>query len=84
MMLSLITRTLRISALTSLVLDAYRGDLRPSGESQLSRRIDEKGGMKLIENSDSALSELAGLETGSTLKVRQGTFKVIYSMLTIY
>ncbi len=57
-----------MSELTSLVLDVYRREWTPSSEQQLARRVKDKGGVKFVENSDAALSELAGLDSSGTVE----------------
>lgn len=52
----------RLSKITSLLLDAYSKDWRPPKEAELAQKVVEMGGLKMVEKSDSALRELAGLE----------------------
>ncbi|KAI0090196.1 hypothetical protein BDY19DRAFT_887919 [Irpex rosettiformis] len=67
-----------LSELISLVLDVYRREWTPGGEQQLARRVKEKGGAKYVENSDAALSELAGLDSpGSVEKNAKGGHSAI-------
>lgn len=51
--------------MTALVRDIYHREWVPSSEQQLARKVDEKGGVKYVEHSDTALSELSELETSS-------------------
>jgi hypothetical protein len=56
-----------------MVLDVYRREWTPFGEQQLARKVKDKGGVKYVENSDNALSELAGIDDpGSEKKVFAG------------
>lgn len=48
-----------------MIVDVYRREWTPSGEQQLAKKVKEKGGTKLVENSDAVLSELAGLDSGN-------------------
>ena len=60
-----------------MVIDVYRREWTPGSEQQLARKINDKGGVKYVENSDTILSELAGLDnSGSVEKVRSRCVKI--------
>ena len=57
-----------------MIVDVFRREWIPLGEQQLARKVKEKGGVKSVENSDAALSELAGLDSGSSNDKASCTF----------
>lgn len=61
----------RITELTSLVVAMYQREWCPANESQLAQQVRKKGGVKSVENSDSMLSELAGLDSAISKKVSE-------------
>ncbi|PSS05479.1 hypothetical protein PHLCEN_2v3761 [Hermanssonia centrifuga] len=48
-----------------MVIEVFRKEWTPWGESQLARKVEEKGGVKFVENSDTMLSELANWDAGA-------------------
>ena len=64
-----------------MVVGLYQREWRPSGETQLARRVQDKGGVKAVENSDSALSELAGLDSDVARKVCLQLFHRVWMLI---
>ncbi len=48
-----------------MVIEVFRKEWTPWGEFQLARKVEEKGGVKFVENSDTMLSELANWDAGA-------------------
>lgn len=61
----------RITELTSLVVEMYQREWCPANETQLAQQVRKKGGVKSVENSDTMLSELAGLDSAISKKVSE-------------
>ena len=59
-----------ISELTTLIREIYEREWTPSSEQQLARRIKEKGGVKFVEHSDAALSELSHIDDESKSELK--------------
>lgn len=47
----------------------YQREWCPANETQLAQQVRKKGGIKSVENNDSMLSELAGLDSAVSKKV---------------
>lgn len=65
----------RVAAFTNILRDLFR-DLKPQVEVYLAARVDENGGIQVVEENDDILRDLLGIETNLQSSGRKGILRI--------